>query len=269
MTLQEQYIQNLRDIITDMVGNIAENPRNPWIQPSSDPLMDGYNRPYSWFKLLAVTHFKQKNHISTPFFCHAYQRRLFHQPVKKDEPGIPMMKKDGTMTSVYPCRIKSVRLDEKMARLNQNRKELQAKAMMRMHLEKFSPINEEGIVRHIYRNIVRSIPELTDTERLIAEMAATLIALEMGLPKFIEPDNIRFLDNWMAVINDEDNDINEFLQEINAKARLEMGIIGKTEIKEQIFKDDLDNSIKKLQVKDHIPRHKSLEEALTPSIKIK
>ena len=271
MTLQQQYIQNLRDIMTDMVHRVMTNPGSPWIQPPHTPLMDGYNRPFSGLSLLAVTYFRQKNRISSPFFCHAYQRKLFKQPLFKDELGVPVLKKDGEPTCVYPCNIQSNRLNDKTRRMEQNQKMLFSKMLMRMHHEKFSPINDEGITHYIYKDITKNMPSTNEMNSIIAEISAAVVALELGLPKNIEPQNIKFLSSWNQFLHDDDIDLEFVINSVSQLVENQSLSIRKTEIKEHVFKNNLTDKIRNLATdcKGYIPRVKTLSEMFTPSIKIK
>lgn len=269
MNPKEQYIQNLRDIMADMVHRVMTNPGSPWIQPSHTPLMDGFNRPFSGWDLLTVTDFRIKNAIGATFFCNTYQRKLFKRPVMTDEKGFLLLTKKGNGTNLYPCNINNRKLNEKRSLVERNRNELISKTMMRMHQLKFSPINKEGITMLLYKDITRGTPWMDAVDCFIAEMSSMLVALELGLSKYIEPQNSKMLPQWCRLINDREFDLQSMLKTITECQRKEIDIIRNTEINARTFKDDLNETIKRLCTEDKIPRIKNMKDILTPSIKIK
>lgn len=269
MNPKEQYIQNLRDIMADMVHRVMTNPGSPWIQPSHTPLMDGFNRPFSGWDLLTVTDFRIKNAIGATFFCNTYQRKLFKRPVMTDEKGFLLLTKKGNGTNLYPCNINNRKLNEKRSLVERNRNELISKTMMRMHQLKFSPINKEGITMLLYKDITRGTPWMDAVGCFIAEMSSMMLSLELGLPKYIEPQNRKYLNDWLMIVGNRNINISQIMNTIENKVNEEKDKIKLTEINAKIFADNLSKSIDNLKVKNDIPRIKNMEEILTPRIKIK
>ena len=263
--MTDSYNVYIKDFLADRLDGMMTNPGIPWVKPTEDPILNGYNRPYEGLNRLLLTHYCRKNKIPQRIFCNFQQRRKFGFPVWKNEKSVAVMGKNGNIYSVFPCPTIKDKQREYLVSVKEYDKELNVKVRSWADKQKKYPFNDDGICSAIYNSIFSNMPWKNDVDKLYTEITAACIANQIGISKKLEAENIQRLQQFKIIA--DNMDVNEMVKVVNREMNNLLGIIKGIKLDPEIYQKNISSSLLQLQEKNNEPKKFKLEELLTPRIK--
>ena len=241
MIQEPNYIKNLHTAILHMLERVQKDNATPWLGPKATLMINGFHKSHRGINLLILNDFRVQNSLNSYLF-HAYNS---NQP----EEGlytIGIRDKKGDTLVVYTHPSYKVK-DHVLTHLRNEQQLYFAKLRAEMKHQGLVPSNNRVIGTFLYRKSLEFFQHkygmvqasAYTNMRLIAEIAATAMAIEMNLNKHVECENIRCLSLWAEQLKTHELDMCEIAllteQCRNAVARQ----IQKVDIVKEDFSRDL------------------------------